>query len=213
MHLSTPVTIFIDNKASIQASSNPKTRNPIAREIFTSLIQNAQIKLHWIKAHVGYFGNESAYQLAKAESEIHPSQIKYSKAFLKSFLFNNLIKEWQKHWDAVTAGRTVHNIIPKVSFQPVCWTREEIHFFTHHGPFPSYLHRFKIAPSSNCSCGQDGTPLHFATECPLTLSWHITKPSVGLHKLWFRRVASNSGSRTLIRKIVFHINCNQDQTS
>ncbi|GBN02552.1 hypothetical protein AVEN_89519-1 [Araneus ventricosus] len=207
----TSIKIFTDNRAAIQASTNPKSRNQMARQIFLSLLSNPHIKLNWIKAHAGYFGNESADLQAKsaAESEttnIH--QIKFSKAFLKTHLKKHLIQEWQRTWDDVTTGRPIQNIIPKVTFHPVCWTREEILFFTQHGPFPSYFNRFKILPS-NCSCGQVGTPLHYATECILTSSWHIKKPADNFQKIWFRRVAANKNSRLLIRKIVQHINNNR----
>ncbi|GBM77624.1 hypothetical protein AVEN_34453-1 [Araneus ventricosus] len=208
----TPIKIFTDNRAAIQASSNPKSKKHIARQIFLSLLSSPNIKLNWIKAHAGYFGNESADLQAKsaADSEttnIH--QIKFSKAFLKTHLKKFLTQEWQRTWEDATTGRPIHNIIPKVSFDPVCWTREEILFFTQHGPFPSYFNRFKILPSPNCSCGQVGTPLHYATECILTSSWHIKKPAENLQKIWFRRVAANKNSRLLIRKIVQHINNNR----
>ncbi|GBL83037.1 Putative protein in type-1 retrotransposable element R1DM [Araneus ventricosus] len=208
----TPIKIFTDNRAAIQASSNPKSKNHMARQIFLSLLSSPNIKLNWIKAHAGYFGNESADLQAKsaADSEttnIH--QIKFSKAFLKTHLKKFLTQEWQRTWEDATTGRPIHNIIPKVSFDPVCWTREEILFFTQHGPFPSYFNRFKILPSPNCSCGQVGTPLHYATECILTSSWHIKKPAENLQKIWFRRVAANKNSRLLIRKIVQHINNNR----
>ncbi|GBL92256.1 Putative protein in type-1 retrotransposable element R1DM [Araneus ventricosus] len=208
----TPIKILTDNRAAIQASSNPKSKNHMARQIFLSLLSSPNIKLNWIKAHAGYFGNESADLQAKsaADSEttnIH--QIKFSKAFLKTHLKKFLTQEGQRTWEDATTGRPIHNIIPKVSFDPVCWTREEILFFTQHGPFPSYFNRFKILPSPNCSCGQVGTPLHYATECILKSSWYIKKPAENLQKIWFRRVAANKNSRLLIRKIVQHINNNR----
>ncbi|GBM92131.1 Putative protein in type-1 retrotransposable element R1DM [Araneus ventricosus] len=205
----TPIKIFTDNRVAIQASSNPKSKNHMARQIFLSLLSSPNIKLNWIKAHAGYFGNESAYLQAKsaADSEttnIH--EIKFSKAFLKTHLKKFLTQVLQRTWEDAITGRPIHNIIPKVSFDPVCWTREEILFFTQHGPFPSYFNRFKILPSPNCSCGQVGTPLHYATEYILTSSWHIKKPAENHQKIWFRRVAANKNSRLLIRKIVQHIN-------
>ncbi|GBM60131.1 Putative protein in type-1 retrotransposable element R1DM [Araneus ventricosus] len=208
----TPIKIFTDNRAAIQASSNPKSKNHMARQIFLSLLSSPNIKLNWIKAHAVYFGNESADLQAKsaADSEttnIH--QIKFSKAFLKTHLKKFLTQEWQRTWEDATTGRPIHNIIPKVSFDPACWIREEILFFTQHGPFSSYFNRFKIFPSPNCSCGQVGTPLHYATECILTSSWHIKKPAENLQKIWFLRVAANKNSRLLIRKIVQHINNNR----
>ncbi|GBN78545.1 hypothetical protein AVEN_161452-1 [Araneus ventricosus] len=50
-------------------------------------------------------------------------------------------------------------------------------YFTEHGPFTSYLKRFNLRSSDQCSCGETGSPLHFATSCPHTKTWHFTKPS------------------------------------
>ncbi|GBM27692.1 hypothetical protein AVEN_130132-1 [Araneus ventricosus] len=43
-------------------------------------------------------------------------------------------------------------------------------------PFPAYLKRFHLSASDQCSCGGTGTTLHYATECALTMSWHMRKP-------------------------------------
>ncbi|GBL75193.1 hypothetical protein AVEN_231214-1 [Araneus ventricosus] len=70
-----PFTIFVNNRASIQASSSPKTTNKTAREIYEILLENPHIKISWIKAHVGYFGNEVADSLAKAAAESNDIQL------------------------------------------------------------------------------------------------------------------------------------------
>ncbi|GBM23125.1 hypothetical protein AVEN_150539-1 [Araneus ventricosus] len=36
------------------------------------------------------------------------------------------------------------------------------------------------------SCGELGTPLHFATSCRHTSSYHFTKPSNELENLWWK---------------------------
>ncbi|GBM30597.1 hypothetical protein AVEN_27627-1 [Araneus ventricosus] len=63
-----------------------------------------------------------------------------------------------------------HDIVPRVSNKPVGWNKEEIMFVTGHGPFPSYLHRFNLRTHDNCSCGEKGDPIHYATKCQFTLS-------------------------------------------
>ncbi|GBM76560.1 Putative protein in type-1 retrotransposable element R1DM [Araneus ventricosus] len=204
----TKIIIFSDSKASIQAVSNPRSRNKMAREIFASLLENPEIQLNWIKAHVGYQGNEKADQLAKeaADSVSLPQFLHLSK----SQLTKHLLKEWQESWDDGTTGRPIHDIVPRVSLHSVGWNREEILFFTRHGPFPAYFSRFRIDPTSNCSCGQEGTTLHCATECIHTISWHLRKPAEHLQKIWFGRVAANQNSRSKIRALVRHIMNNQE---
>ncbi|GBM50300.1 hypothetical protein AVEN_70933-1 [Araneus ventricosus] len=73
-----------------------------------------------------------------------------------------------------------------------------------HGPrpFPTYLKRFKIRNSDSCGCGNLGIPLHYATSCLFTTSYHLTKPSADLEPLWWKRVMNNSNSRAKIRKLI-----------
>ncbi|GBN79199.1 hypothetical protein AVEN_238514-1 [Araneus ventricosus] len=68
-----------------------------------------------------------------------------------------------------------------------------------HGPFPSYLYRFHLANSPLCNCEEIGTPIHYATSCLLTTSWHMKLPKRSLEQEWYRRVASNHLTRGIIR--------------
>ncbi|GBM63093.1 hypothetical protein AVEN_68546-1 [Araneus ventricosus] len=65
-----PITILVDNKASVQVAANPRSRNTISRKIFKSLITNKHIPISSIKAHVGCDGNEEADRLAKKAAEV-----------------------------------------------------------------------------------------------------------------------------------------------
>ncbi|GBM35511.1 hypothetical protein AVEN_106746-1 [Araneus ventricosus] len=109
------------------------------------------------------------------------------------------------NWDEGKTGRKVHDILPKVSLSPSNWGRAEVLFFTGHGPFQYFLKRFHLSHTSNCSCGEEGTPIHCATDCILTTSWHMTKPSAYFEKEWYRSVASNQLSRNKIRTTIAHI--------
>ncbi|GBL91788.1 hypothetical protein AVEN_71421-1 [Araneus ventricosus] len=82
------------------------------------------------------------------------------------------------------------------------WRREEKTFFTGHGPFPTYVHRFNLITSEYCSCGGIGSKLHYATECPLTESWHLRKLVSHLIHAWLCQVAGNQQSRNKIYNIV-----------
>ncbi|GBL83054.1 hypothetical protein AVEN_165287-1 [Araneus ventricosus] len=105
------------------------------------------------------------------------------------------MKQWQSEWDEGDTGRSTLNIFPKVSQQSANWNRADVLFFTGHGPFPPNLHRFHLANSPLCSCGEIGTPIHYATSCLLTTSWHMKLPKPSLEQEWYRRVASNHLSR------------------
>ncbi|GBM66075.1 hypothetical protein AVEN_181263-1 [Araneus ventricosus] len=72
------------------------------------------------------------------------------------------------------------NMLKMVNLKPVFWTREEILFATGHGPFPLFLNRFHLSDTDSCACGEVDDPIHYATSCPLTLSWHVRNPSTSL---------------------------------
>ncbi|GBN47641.1 hypothetical protein AVEN_66354-1 [Araneus ventricosus] len=54
---------------------------------------------------------------------------------------------------------TIYNIMPSVSLRPTNWIREDVIFFSKHGPFPSYLKRLSLSDSDFCSCDGIGTAL------------------------------------------------------
>ncbi|GBM74310.1 hypothetical protein AVEN_207232-1 [Araneus ventricosus] len=204
-----PITILVDIQASVQAVANPKSINTTAREIYKSLITNKHIHISWIKAHVGYDGNEEAYRLAKeaAESDRNLLSVKAPISFLKSIFKKKMTEDWQSDWEDEDTGRSTFNLLSRVSTQLCYWKREKILFFTGHGPFPSYLKRFNLATTENCLCGNtNGTPLHYATECILTASLHMTKPAQQHELIWFRNVASNKGSRLKIQRLLHRLN-------
>ncbi|GBN06665.1 hypothetical protein AVEN_145664-1 [Araneus ventricosus] len=116
---------------------------------------------------------------------------------------------WQKEWDNGETGRSVHNVLPKVKTTPTPWQRPEIMFVTGCGPFPTYLKRFNIRSSDSCGCGNLGNPLHYATSCLFTTSYHLTKPSADLEPLWWKRVMNNNNSRAKIRKLIHFIKENE----
>ncbi|GBN70734.1 hypothetical protein AVEN_124010-1, partial [Araneus ventricosus] len=107
-------------------------------------------------------------------------------------MFTNLsLNKWQQDWDSGDTGRAIFNILPKVTVTPASWSRESTLFATGHGPFPSYLYRFRLHHSDIRTCGKKGDPLQFATSCHMTLSYHFTKPSAENIQLWWKSVLSN----------------------
>ncbi|GBN65964.1 hypothetical protein AVEN_167864-1, partial [Araneus ventricosus] len=198
------LTILIDNQASIKSAANPKSHNSIARN-FKLLHSHPHIRVSWIKLHAGYIGNEEADRLAKeaAETENFPeTPLELPKSFIKTFLRQKMLASWQMAWDDGDTGRLIHNIISKDCLDSINWTRNEVLFFTGHGSFPSFLQRFNLAETSFCSCGGIGTPIHYATVCLLTTSYHMAPPSQQHQPIWFRRVANNSTSRRKIHNLL-----------
>ncbi|GBM09440.1 hypothetical protein AVEN_5468-1 [Araneus ventricosus] len=96
------------------------------------------------------------------------------------------------------------------SLHPNNWIREDVIFFSQHGPFPAYLKRFHLSDSDYCSSGGIGTALYYATECIYTVSWHMRKPAPNFEQEWLKRVANNLVSRHKIRGIIKFISENKD---
>ncbi|GBM44939.1 hypothetical protein AVEN_126361-1 [Araneus ventricosus] len=87
------------------------------------------MKISWIKAHVGYFGNEVAESLAKASAESNDVQlyIKLQKCHAKIILRKDMMKQWQSELDEEDMGRST-NIFPKVLLQSANWNRADVLF-------------------------------------------------------------------------------------
>ncbi|GBL76091.1 Retrovirus-related Pol polyprotein from type-1 retrotransposable element R1 [Araneus ventricosus] len=125
-----------------------------------------------------------------------------SLSYLKSEIKLVALNTWQDNWDNSETGRSAHDIVPRVSNKPVEWNREEIMSVRGHGPFSSYLHRFNLRTHDNCSCGEKGDPIHYATKCWFTLSWHFQIPTVSLKLQWLKNILTNNLSRTQLRLLM-----------
>ncbi|GBN84101.1 hypothetical protein AVEN_113925-1, partial [Araneus ventricosus] len=198
-----PIKIWTDSLSSLMAILNPKSHHSMVREIQTLLLSHKRIHLRWLTAHVGYLGNECAYQLAKetitkGDPFVLPKPLSYLISEIKSTAFSI----WQDNWDNGETGRSTHDIMPRVSNKPVGWNREEIMFVTGHGPFPPYLHRFNLRTHDNCSYGEKGDPMHYATKCRFTLSWHFQTPTMSLKLQWLKNILTNNLSRTRLRLLM-----------
>ncbi|GBL83712.1 hypothetical protein AVEN_132628-1 [Araneus ventricosus] len=125
-------------------------------------------------------------------------------------LRNLSLNEWQQDWDSGDTERAIFNILPKVTLTPASWSRESILFATVHGPFSRNLYRFRLHHSDICAYGEKGDPLHYATSCHMTLSYHFTKPSAEDTQLWRKSVLSNKLSRINIAKLVSFLTENEN---
>ncbi|GBL86294.1 hypothetical protein AVEN_132015-1 [Araneus ventricosus] len=198
-----PIKIWTDNLSNLMAILNPKSHHSMVREIQTFLLSHKHIHLRWLKTHVGYLGNECADQLAKeAITKGDPFFLPKPLSYLKYEIRSAVLSIWQDNWENGDTGRSTHDIVPRVSNKPVGWNREELMFVTGHGPFPSYLRRFNLRTNDNCSCGEKGDPMHYATKCRFTLSWHFQTPTVSLKLQRLKNILTNNLSRTRLRLLM-----------
>ncbi|GBN14526.1 hypothetical protein AVEN_138423-1 [Araneus ventricosus] len=119
------------------------------------------------------------------------SHTKLPKPHIKGLLRKSMLEEWQTSWKNSDTGRKIYNIMLSVSFRPTNCIREDV-IFSQQGPFPAYLKRFHLSDSDYCSCGGIGTALHYATECILTVSWHMRKLVPNFEQEWLKRVTNSS---------------------
>ncbi|GBL99277.1 hypothetical protein AVEN_177312-1 [Araneus ventricosus] len=148
------VNIWSDSESSLQALKSFNVKSKITQEAQMTLLENARIRLGWVKAHIGIKGNEITDTLAKeATTDGIPASLPFPKSFLKKQLLQLSLSRWQAEWDNGETGRLVYNIIPKISNKQLHWSRECIQFATGHGTFPSYLKRFGLHSTDYCGCG------------------------------------------------------------
>ncbi|GBM18683.1 hypothetical protein AVEN_164796-1 [Araneus ventricosus] len=189
-----------DSESSLHSIASIDTKSPIAPQTQEIILKSTNIKLKWIRAHVGYSGNEAANELAKkATQEGTPTYIPAPRNHVKRLLQKQSIILWQTEWGNGETDRRVYNVL-----HPSLRQRPEI-MFTDHGSFPTYLKRLNIRNSDTCGCGDLRNPLHYAKSNPFTISYHLTKPSADLEPLWWKRVLNNNFSRATIRKLIHFI--------
>ncbi|GBL99452.1 hypothetical protein AVEN_68751-1 [Araneus ventricosus] len=116
-----------------------------------------------------------------------------------------------------TVGVSIHHVpLPRcrVKSKLILWTMKErqeqwVYNGVGHGSFPVYLKRTTKHPEENCSCGKLRNPLHYATECYLTKSFHFTKTTEVNRVAWMRAAARNKLSRNKIVQLVRFLAVNE----
>ncbi|GBN83076.1 hypothetical protein AVEN_251097-1 [Araneus ventricosus] len=146
------------SRASIQLTP------PIAQQTQGILLKSTNIKLGWIRAHVGYSSTEAADVLAKTAT--HPTYIPAPRNHIKSLLQNDYIIRWQNEWDNGETGMSIHNVLPKVKTTPSPWQRPEM-FFTGHDPFPTYLKTIQHQKKRFLGLRKPGKPLTLCFKLPV----------------------------------------------
>ncbi|GBM15634.1 hypothetical protein AVEN_244941-1 [Araneus ventricosus] len=153
------------------------------------------VGLSWVKAHAGIPGNELADHYAKtAICEGEDLFVPAPYSYLKKYINKLIVTDWQRHWEGSHTGIRVREYVPTVDLKLLTHNRLLLFLVSGHGPFPSYLFRFKLLNSPNCVCGGLGTPDHFVFDCPFTLNFHMTLPTDNNKSFWFKSVLKNEGS-------------------
>ncbi|GBL98086.1 hypothetical protein AVEN_84588-1 [Araneus ventricosus] len=141
--------------------------SPIARSIQDSLYNTHNIRLGWIRTHVGHLGNEKADELAKeaiTSTKTAVLMVPLPRSSAKHDLKQRAQAKWQKRWDDGINGRSTYEVTKKVGIRNRYCPRQLIQFIIGHGHFLYYLFGFGKHPDNCCACGEAGTPLYYDTK-------------------------------------------------
>ncbi|GBN23790.1 hypothetical protein AVEN_215892-1 [Araneus ventricosus] len=84
------VNIWSNSESSLQALKSFNVKSKITQEAQMTLLENARIRLDWVKAHIGIKSNEIADTLAKeATTEVIPASFPFPKSFLKEQFYSS----------------------------------------------------------------------------------------------------------------------------
>ncbi|GBL77945.1 hypothetical protein AVEN_143274-1 [Araneus ventricosus] len=95
------IFIFTDSRSVLIALESCNNQTSIINKIKTLLKEENNIKLCWVKAHVGTMRNEAAELLIKEATKriLIDREINYSKNWLKNKLKAYSLKLWQHRWE------------------------------------------------------------------------------------------------------------------
>ncbi|GBM82924.1 hypothetical protein AVEN_78412-1, partial [Araneus ventricosus] len=98
-------SIWSDSESALKAISSSKIPNPPIQETQQALLKNPSMQLNWIKADVGFLGNEAADNLAKqATKEGTHLHLQAPKCHLKKCLGTSLSINGNKTGIQATLG-------------------------------------------------------------------------------------------------------------
>jgi ribonuclease HI len=100
------VTIYSDSQSAIQALSSRKMKSKTVRNCRIALNdlgrERVSVRLRWVKAHVGIYGNEQADSLAKEAAEtvgdVPPPDVPRSYSFYRQLFKDFMYEEWKLRW-------------------------------------------------------------------------------------------------------------------
>ena len=172
---STGITILSDALALLKALRSPsqdwkveKLRNDII-----GLNSEKQVKLKWIRGHMGTYGNELADQYAKAIAITRPTVQPFplSKQDLTNISRLRTKGDWQDLWNS-RCSRETYKWIPEIKkkMRLEDFPNDSLailnNFCSDNSPLNRKLHLWNIRASSNCLCQVEAeTTHHFLFKC------------------------------------------------
>lgn len=174
------VNILSDSRSSLEVLGNPKLLHPLVKAIRESISQiraaGNQVRLFWLRAHVGTEGNERADELAKTAASLDKPSPDYAEvplSYVRKRIREETVAKWQDRYNSSTTGSVTRTFLPHVdkAYRTVRGTRLtplQIQILTGHGGFGEYLHRFKLRSNPGCECDPNisESVWHIILDCP-----------------------------------------------
>lgn len=172
--------ILSDSRSALESICDPSSLHPISnliRDLLSEIeAEGGDIRLYWIRAHVGFAGNERADELAKEaalKSKTAPKYQNFPLSMAKRVIRGATIDAWQERFAVAASESTIGLFTDSVTvahkaFRDIGMINARAQYLTGHGGFRAYLHRFHLADSPTCIC-DDVTPEtveHVLLECP-----------------------------------------------
>lgn len=167
------VDICSDSKSALQAITTSIHRDPTALAIYKDLCRvreaNVDVRLRWVKAHVGIPGNEEADAEAKRATRLD-ERTRHAKprSAARNHSRSRGHAAWQEDWNTTDRGRPTHRVLPRVGTTPHDLSPEAVQMITGHGRFNSFYCRFNLrAVPETCICTlqEPDTPDHVMWRC------------------------------------------------
>lgn len=155
------VDICSDSKSALQAVTTSIHRDKTAMNVYNAIEncreRNVNLRLRWVKAHVGIPGNELADTEAKNATQLPDWTYQPRPRSTATNLSRTKGKnDWQVCWDIATQGRSTYEILPRVGTVPHTLAPEAVQVITGHGKFNQYYCRFHLRQvQQTCICDLD----------------------------------------------------------
>ncbi|XP_035219820.1 uncharacterized protein LOC118192916 [Stegodyphus dumicola] len=168
------LNIYSDCLSLLQVLSRPISTNYTIfniKKLYGDISSNATIRLHWIKAHAGFMGNERADVLAKKAAlsdSVDYIEIPGSKRIANRVILEDCLKEWKTRWSESEKNKE-HLRFIQIKRHMTLYNNIDVNqFLTGHGRFPSYLKKSCLQETDLCPrCEVPADSDHFFYRCEI----------------------------------------------